>query len=99
MDNIPFTKIDLIKLFRLVYDSTLMDSKIAVELFLSANLIAQDGASSWLFSKQNVVNYIKFLGLFTSKKLEFIDDKVYPAVSKPVDVQTLRLLLDISIIR
>jgi hypothetical protein len=89
-----FSKISLIKMFRLINSINLLDSKTAVELFLSACLITQEEDCTYLFSKKNIEHFVKFLGLFSNKRIEFINGEIHPSVSKAIDAQDLRVLLN-----
>lgn len=69
---VKFTKIDLIKMFRLVTGETLVNGKIAVERFLAAHELAVANANlEFEFDSKLMFAFVHFMSMFSQKLWEF----------------------------
>ena len=77
---VNFSKIDLIKIFRTSTGASLVDSKYAVEFFLSAFHIGEPVNYSYSFDSVDVSDFVKFVSLFSKGYLCMDGPSIKPAM-------------------
>jgi len=84
-NTLPFTLIDLIKMFRTISTIGLGDAKLATERFLSVYLFTRTPEyHAFDFTKRQIEMFVKYAGMFTKGQLVVENGEIFPAVRNAV---------------
>ena len=81
--------IDQIKMFRCITDYGLKESKMAVEFFIEMMGLesSAEHSSYYFYTRESVIKFAQFSGLFARGLLEVTDDGIFPVAPTKLSPQ------------